>query len=157
MFSHRPAATTSLVAAPARLRSARFSVADNCRVGGPAALLSGEQSTGECELGLWFRRKSAADSARAAVCDSSNAVVPAYYLSANAPSFHQNFSSGRIVVLQCFDEIRHKMLSARTAHDFLGLTHGERIQTGAFFRDDGTGGLCRVWSYIILHSSRSSW
>ena len=30
---------------------------------GPAALLSGERSTGECELGLRFRRKSAADSA----------------------------------------------------------------------------------------------
>src|SRR5438132_1362026 len=55
------------------------------------------------------------------------------------------------------DEIRHKMVSARTAHDFLGLAHGQRIQTSAFFRDDGTGGLCRVWSYIILHSSRSSW
>src|SRR5437870_12036263 len=49
------------------------------------------------------------------------------------------------------DEIRHKMLSARTAHDFLGLAHGQRIQTSALFRDDGTGGLCRVWSYIVLH------
>src|SRR5438477_9671697 len=47
MFSHRPAATTSLDAAPARLRSPRFSLADNCRAGGPAALLSGEQSTQE--------------------------------------------------------------------------------------------------------------
>jgi hypothetical protein len=26
-------------------------------------------------------------------------------------------------------------------------SHGQRIQTGAFFRDDGTGGVCRVWSY----------
>src|SRR5947199_10229829 len=95
MFSHRPAATTSLDAAPARLRSARFSLADNCRDGGPAALLSGDQCTGECELGLWFRRKSAADSASAAVCDSSNAVVPAGCLSANAPSFSQYFSCGR--------------------------------------------------------------
>src|SRR5205807_830730 len=133
MFSHRPAATTSLDAAPARLRSPRFSLADNCRAGGPAALLSGDQCTGECELGLWFRRKSAADSACAAVCVSSNAVVPAGCLSANASSFRQNVSSRRGVILRCFDEIRHKMLSARTAHDFLGLADGERIQTSAFF------------------------
>jgi len=93
---------------------------------------------------------------RAAVCVSSNAVVPACGLSANAPSFRQNFSSRSIVILQCVDEIRHKMLSARTAHDFLGLAHGERIQTSAFFRDDGNGSLCRVWNYIVLHSSRSS-
>ena len=63
MFPHRSAASTSLVAAPARLRSPRFFLADNCRASGPAALLSGERSTGECELGLRFRRKSAADSA----------------------------------------------------------------------------------------------
>jgi hypothetical protein len=62
MFPHRPAASTSLDGAPARLRSPRFSLADNCRAGGLAALLLGEQCTGECELGLWFRRKSAADS-----------------------------------------------------------------------------------------------
>jgi hypothetical protein len=36
-------------------------------------------------------------------------------------------------------------------------SHGQRIQTGAFFRDDGSGSVCRVWSYIVLHSSRSSW
>ncbi len=93
MFPHRPAASPSLGAAPARLRPARFSLADNCRAGGPAALLSGEQCKGECELGLWFRRKSAADSARAAVCDSSNGAVSARCLSANAPSFRQNLSS----------------------------------------------------------------
>jgi hypothetical protein len=45
------------------------------------------------------------------------------------------------------------MLSVRTAHDFLGPSHGQRIQTGAFFRVDGAGGVCRVWSYIVLHSS----
>ena len=97
IFPHRPAASASLVAAQTRLRSPRFSLADNCRADGPAALLSGEQCKGECEPGLWFRRKSAADSACAIVCDSSNAVVPARCLSANAPSFRQNFSSRRIV------------------------------------------------------------
>jgi len=35
-------------------------------------------------------------------------------------------------------------------------SHGQTIQTGAFFRDDGTGGVCRLWNYIVLHSSRSS-
>ena len=100
MFPHRSAASTSLDAAPARLRSARFSLADNCRAGGPAALLSGEQCKGECELGLWSRRKSAADSARAALCGSPDAVVPARCLSANAPSFRQNFSSRRILILR---------------------------------------------------------
>src|SRR5437660_10187425 len=98
MFSHRPAATTSLDAAPARLRSARFSLADNCRDGGPAALLSGDQCTGECELGLWFRRKSAADSACAAVCVSSDDVVTAGCLSAKAHSFRQTLSIRTVVV-----------------------------------------------------------
>src|SRR6266496_3234350 len=49
------------------------------------------------------------------------------------------------------------MLSARTAHDFLGPSHGQRIQTGSFFRDDGTGGVCRVWSYSVLHPSHGPW
>src|SRR4029077_19432891 len=97
--------STALDAAPTRLQSPRFSLADNCRANGLAALLSGEQCKGECELGLWFRRKSTADSARAAVCDSSNAFVPARCLSANASSFRQNFSSRRIVILQSFAQI----------------------------------------------------
>ena len=46
------------------------------------------------------------------------------------------------------------MLSARTAHDFLGPSHGQRIQAGALFRYDGSRGVCRVRSYVVLHSSR---
>src|SRR5206468_2532439 len=92
VFSHHPAAVTSLDASPARVRSARFYLADDCRAGRAAALLSSEQPTGERELGLWVRPKSAEDSARAAICDSFNAAITAYCLSANAPSFHHNLS-----------------------------------------------------------------
>ena len=90
-------AATSLDALPAWVRSARFCLADNCRAGGPAAFLSGEQPTGECELGLRLRPNAAEDSARAAVCDSLNAVVPARCLSADTSSFRQNLSSCRVV------------------------------------------------------------
>src|SRR5262249_15704289 len=92
MFSHYPAAATSLDNSPDRLRSARVCVADNCRAGDAATLLSGEQPTGERELGLWVRPKSAEDSARAAVCDCFNAAIPAHCLSANPPSLHYNLS-----------------------------------------------------------------
>src|SRR5262249_17003769 len=92
MFSHYPAAATSLDNSPDRLRSARVCVADNCRAGDAATLLSGEQPTGERELGLWIRPKSAEDSARAAVCDCFNAAIPAHCLSANPPSLHYNLS-----------------------------------------------------------------
>ena len=35
-------------------------------------------------------------------------------------------------------------------------SHGQTIQTGAFFCDDGSGGVHRVWRDGILHSSRGS-
>jgi len=74
-----------------------FFLANSCRVGGPAALVSGEQRAGECELGLWFRPKTADDSARTAVRDSFNAAVSARCLSADASFFRQNLSSGRLI------------------------------------------------------------
>jgi len=51
----------------------------------------------ECELGLWFRPKTADDSARTAVRDSFNAAVSARCLSADASFFRQNLSSGRLI------------------------------------------------------------
>ena len=97
MFPHCTAAITSLDASPTRVRSARFRVSDSCGAGGPADLVPGEQSTGECELGLWLRPKTADDSACATVCDFLNAPVPDRCLSADASSFLQNFSRGRRV------------------------------------------------------------
>ena len=37
------------------------------------------------------------------------------------------------------------------------VTHGQRIQTRAFFRDDGSGGVRRVRSNCVLYSSCGSW
>ena len=97
VFPHRPAADTSLDRASPGLRSTGVSLADNCRTHGPTALLSDEQRTGECELGLWLRPKTADDSAWATVRDSFNGAVPARCLSADASSFRPNLSSSRHV------------------------------------------------------------
>ena len=34
---------------------------------------------------------------------------------------------------------------------WLSLNYGQRIQTRAFFCDDGAGGVCRVWTAFYTH------
>ena len=96
MLSYRPAGITSLGTSPTRVRSKCFSLADNCCVGGASVVVPAKQRTRKCELGVRFRPKSAEDYARAAVRNSVNAAVPTRYLSADALSFRQDLSLGRM-------------------------------------------------------------
>ncbi len=96
MFSYRSAGNTSLGTSSTRVRSTCFSLADNCCAGGAAVFVPAKQPTRKCELGVRFRPKSAEDYACAAVRNSVNVAVPTRYLSADAPSFRQDLSRGRM-------------------------------------------------------------
>ena len=39
----------------------------------------------------------------------------------------------------------------------VSVSRGQGIQTRAFFRDDGAGGICRVRGNCVLYPSRRSW
>ena len=48
------------------------------------------------------------------------------------------------------DETSHQILPSRHCL-WLSLNYGQRIQTRAFFCDDGAGGVCRVWTAFYTH------